>query len=385
MREVARDVVRYLGLAAVPALLDVVRSGSRRERIAVARLLGSYPIERAAHRDLVAQEIDGLEERLVEVQLLRADGGDAYALLGDRLEEEATEHVRAVLRLLYADSGDATLTRIERQLWSVDGVLRRAALEALDHVGRRYPEARPLRGLVDDRPLAERAAEAAAGVVDPPASLDDLLRRCTSDGNWVTRLVAAHTIGAAGRSELADALTCLLGSPRPALRQEAERALARLSPQDSPPQETVMTIVERMLVLKETELFRNLDARDLAGIAGVVDEASYSPGDTIMREGDKGDFLAIVIGGKVSINKGDGKGGEFHIRDLGPPELIGEMSLLEDAPRSASVRSVDKARLLLLSRSEFEALTEEYPGIAPGIARVLSRRLQTLTAQTARR
>jgi hypothetical protein len=217
-----------------------------------------------------------------------------------------------------------------------------------------------------------------------PDAIDDLLRRCAVDGNWVTRLVACHTIGAAGRGGLVDTLVAVVASPRPALRREAERALHALDGERMP-EEAEMTIVERMLLLKETELFRNLDARDLAGIASVVKERTYSPGETIIREGDRGDFLALVVGGKVSVLKSDGKGGEFHVRDLGSPELVGEMALLDEAPRSASIRSVGRAQLLLLSRAEFESLTEEYPGIALGIARVLSRRLQTLTAETARR
>src|SRR5205823_4523230 len=126
VRERAGETVRYFGLAAVPALLDVVRSGSRRERIAVARLLGAYPI------------------------------------------------------------------------------------------ARRVRELAGLAGLIDDRPLAERAADLRARVLDPPRTIDELLRRCAIDGNWVTRLVACHTVGAAGRAGLADALAAVVASPRPA-------------------------------------------------------------------------------------------------------------------------------------------------------------------------
>ena len=146
-----------------------------------------------------------------------------------------------------------------------------------------------------------------------------------------------------------------------------------------------MTIVEKMLMLKETELFRDLDARDLAGIASVVREEAYAPDQTIITEGERGDFLALVVDGQVSVVKADGAGGELEIRRLGRAELVGEMALLEEAPRSATIRAVGRARLLLLSRGAFEELTEEYPGIALGIARVLSRRLQVLTAETARR
>lgn len=383
VREEARDAVRFFGTAVVPALLDVVRSGSRRERMAVSRLLGSYPIRRRAHHDLIGQEMRGLGEQIVGVAMLREAAQPAYAMMADRLEEEATEHVRAILRLLYADTGDETLLRVERQLWSRDAQLRRAAIETLEHLTARQPATRELHHLVDDTSLHDRAALARPRVPTPCASIDELLERCASDGNWVTRLVACHTIGAAGRRELSGVLLQAAASHRTALRLEAERALAILNGETT--EEAPMTIVEKMLLLKETELFRDLDARDLAGVASVTKEAHYAPTEMIIQEGDRGDFLAIVTGGKVSIVKADGAGGEYHIRDLGPPEVLGEMSLLDEAPRSASVRALDRSHLLLLSRAEFEALTEEYPGIALGIARVLSRRLQTLTTQAARR
>ena len=146
-----------------------------------------------------------------------------------------------------------------------------------------------------------------------------------------------------------------------------------------------MTTVERMLLLRQTELFRNLDARDLAGIAGILRETRFASGDTIIREGDRGDFLAIIASGDVDIVKGDGQGGQVLIRRMSRPNVVGEIALLEEGQRTASVIAATQSGLLLLSRAEFEALVEEYPGVALGIARVLSQRLQALTVQAARR
>ena len=385
VRERARQAVEQFGIRAVPALLEMVRSGTRRERLAASRLLGSYPVGRSTHRELIRQEVQELEEQLVNVEMLRDDvhGADCsgFDLLAGRLEEEAAEHVRAVLRLLYADTGDAILPRIERQLFSQDGALRTAAIEALTEQTRRLPGGGHLHRLIDDRPLAQRAADARAHVADPPASVDELLRRCLADPNWVTRLITCHTIGVNGRTALRDQLCELAHDHRAALRTEAAAALARLD--TSAPEDGPMTIVERMLLLKETEIFRNLEARDLAGIAGVVKESAYGAGEAVIREGDRGDFLAIIASGKVSVVKDDGKGGQFVIRHMGRPEAVGEIALLEEGPRSASIVADEPATALLLWRAEFEALIEEYPGIALGIARTLSRRLATVTAQVA--
>lgn len=387
VRERARQAVEHFGVTAVPALLELVRSGTRRERLAASRLLGSYPVGRAAHRELIRQEVEELEVQLVNVDLLTAQGDDGgadprFRLLAGRLEEEAVEHVRAVLRLLYADTGDELLLRIERQLFSQDRALRVAALEALADRVRGVPGGSHMPRLIDERPIAERAVEARARVPDPPGSIDELLRRCAADPNWVTRLIACHTIGDAGRTALRDVLVGFAGDYRAALRTEAEAALARLDGPNAA-KDGAMTIVERMLLLKETEIFRNLEARDLAGIAGVVKEAEFAPGTPVMREGDRGDFLAIIASGKVSVVKNDGQGGTFVIRSMGRPEAVGEIALLEEGPRSASIIADEQSKALLLWRAEFEALIEEYPGVALGIARVLSRRLATITAQVA--
>ena len=415
VRERARACVTAHGAAAVPALLELVRSGTRRERLAASRLLGSYPVGRAVHRQLVEQEVGDLERRIANVQLLRsAADGAVYGLLLSRLEEEVAEHVRAVLRLLYAESGDETLLRIERQLWSHDRRLRAAAVEALREATRREPTARRFRELVDvatDAALpfrAERGGSAGAnattagghrdgrapsprallGTTGAPGAttdpIDDLLRRSAADPNWVTRLIACHTIGLADRKSLEDVLVDFAMDPRAALRTEAEAAFERLNGRTTH-EGAPMTIVERMLLLKETELFRNLEARDLAGIASVAREVDYAAGETIMKEGDRGDFLAIIAAGTISVVKNDDKGGQFLIRQMGRPEAVGEIALLEEGPRSASIVADEPVKALLLFRAEFEALIEEYPGVALGIARVLSRRLATQTALAARR
>jgi hypothetical protein len=334
---------------------------------------------------MIVEEINELERQLVNVDLLRsADEPAPYALLASRLEEEIAEHTRGALRLLYADTGDPTLVRIERQLWSRDGMLRGAALKALEHLTRGIPGAHRLGFLVGDAPFAERAADARRRVADPPTSIVDLLRRCAGDTNWVTRLVACHTIGVARETELQDVLVEFAMDHRSAIRAEADAAF-RHTGGEAAKEGTPMTTVERMLLLKETELFRNLEARDLAGIATVAKESTYAPGEFVMREGDRGEFLAIIAGGKVSVVKNDDKGGQFFIRSMGRGEVVGEIALLEEGPRSASITADEASSALLLWRAEFEALIEEYPGVALGIARVLSRRLLTVTAQAARR
>lgn len=382
VRERATEAIRAFGEVAVPALLDVVRSGNRRERVAVANLLAAYPVPRAEHDAVIAMEVRGLARKIAMAALLAERDDPTMHLLRLRIDEETAEHSRAITRLLFAESGDEFLLRVEKQLWSRDPALRSAALEGLDRAARHHHEAKHARTLIGDDPLATRARLARTIEKDVPATAAEVVWHSAIAGHWVTRLIVAYILGRGEHSESRELLGRLHDDGRASVRDEAERS--QLLAEGTPlAEEMPMTTVERMLLLKETELFRNLEARDLAGIANVVHEARFKGGEAVIREGDRGDFLAIIAHGDVDIMKNTPDGKQIHIRALGRGAVIGEIALLDEGPRSASVIAKTPSHVLTLSRVEFETLIEEYPGVALGISRVLAQRLQTMTAQAA--
>ncbi|MGQ0563334.1 MAG: cyclic nucleotide-binding domain-containing protein [Gemmatimonadota bacterium] len=109
-------------------------------------------------------------------------------------------------------------------------------------------------------------------------------------------------------------------------------------------------------VLEKVPLFEGLSRKDLEKIARLVRGRSVRPGELVFKEGDAGDKFYIVQSGAVEILK-DKAGSEpdrLAVKRAG--ESFGEMALLTDAPRSASVRAVDPANLLVVSRDQFEQL-----------------------------
>ncbi|MCI0521798.1 MAG: SpoIIE family protein phosphatase [Chloroflexi bacterium] len=130
-------------------------------------------------------------------------------------------------------------------------------------------------------------------------------------------------------------------------------------------------------ILGKVPLFQPLPEEELRRLARILEMITPQPGSLLFREDDYGDFFYVLIDGEVEILKALGTPAERLIAVRGPGEFIGEMSLLNlDGLRTASVRTRGKARLLEISRLEFNSLLERQPTLAYRMVRVLSERLK---------
>ena len=136
-----------------------------------------------------------------------------------------------------------------------------------------------------------------------------------------------------------------------------------------------LTTMEKIIFLKESSFFNALPLEELYHIALSVQEESVSEGDVVIREGTLGDKMYIVVSGCLAVHKGDGEE-EFQIAELGERQVFGEMALLDDEPRSASVKVLEQAHLLSLKRDDLERILRRYSSIAFGMMRILSQRLR---------
>lgn len=110
----------------------------------------------------------------------------------------------------------------------------------------------------------------------------------------------------------------------------------------------------------------------------------FGPGEAIVREGEPGDCLFQVLEGQVEVCKEVSPGRQVQVRQLGPGELFGEMTLLLDAPRSATVRALEECRLLRLDRAAVAPLLQEHPELLQQLAQQVEQRrreLDQLSAQ----
>lgn len=128
-------------------------------------------------------------------------------------------------------------------------------------------------------------------------------------------------------------------------------------------------------ILKNIPLFVTLDDRSLKKIEKRLVKEQFKKGKRIIEEGVMGDSLYIIIKGKVDVIKGKGKKAE-KVATLKPFDFFGEMSLLENKPRSASIIAASSTTLIRLSKEEFEELVVAYPKISFEIMKTLSARIR---------
>jgi CRP/FNR family cyclic AMP-dependent transcriptional regulator len=129
-------------------------------------------------------------------------------------------------------------------------------------------------------------------------------------------------------------------------------------------------------VLKAVPLFASFPDEQLRMLVTVVTRRSAPRGSTIMAAGDPTDSLYIIISGRLKVMMGDADGKEVILSILGPGEFFGEMGLIDDAPRSASVVAIEPCELLSIAKRDFKKCLAENFEMATAVMRGLVRRLR---------
>jgi CRP/FNR family cyclic AMP-dependent transcriptional regulator len=123
--------------------------------------------------------------------------------------------------------------------------------------------------------------------------------------------------------------------------------------------------------LQDVALFSACTDRELTQIARASDEVSVEAGKEIVTEGTPGRDFYMIVEGSASVTRGGAK-----LADLGPGQYFGEMSLLDGAPRNATVTATAPTRLLVLGVREFAAVLDSSPGVARKLLQHLAARLR---------
>jgi CRP/FNR family cyclic AMP-dependent transcriptional regulator len=130
------------------------------------------------------------------------------------------------------------------------------------------------------------------------------------------------------------------------------------------------------LLLRNVPLFAVLPEAQLSLLTRVVGRKSYPRSSTIIAAGDPTDALYIVISGRLKVMMSDDEGREVILAILGQGEFFGEMGLVDDEPRSATVIAIEPCELLTIARIDFKKCLAENFDIAMGVMRGLVKRLR---------
>jgi len=133
-----------------------------------------------------------------------------------------------------------------------------------------------------------------------------------------------------------------------------------------------VSITERVMVLKNTELFAETPENVLSSIAPIMREVSYHEGQTIFEKGDLGTSMFVIYDGEVGIY--DGK---VQLACFGRGDVFGELALLDTEPRSAGVVALSDVQLFRIDQGDFYDLMDERGEVLRNIIKILCQRIRT--------
>ena len=131
-------------------------------------------------------------------------------------------------------------------------------------------------------------------------------------------------------------------------------------------------LFDRVLLLKESNIFSKVTTDDLRYIAQALEEDVFFAGERVFDINDQGDHLYIIIEGKIGISIDPDPARKEFVAFIGPSEAFGEMNLVDDLPRSATAHVIEDTRVLALEKSRLSGLLLSYPEIGIGMMRALS-------------
>jgi CRP-like cAMP-binding protein len=130
-------------------------------------------------------------------------------------------------------------------------------------------------------------------------------------------------------------------------------------------------------MLRAVPLFSQCSKRELEMIAAIADEVPLDGGTTLTTQGDRGREFAVIVEGTASVTA-DGK----QIAELGPGDFFGEIALVSDIPRTATVTATSDVDLLLVTARDFRRLMRESPGVQNKVLQALAHRVAELSTRT---
>lgn len=366
--------VRAAAISTLPALRELV------------------PVLRAAMDDPAGIVRDAAALRL-------AEAGVIPALVDDVLASGSPTAARTILDALgrIADRDpriDATVADWARRCLDRAADLQRSRI-ALEHEpgGERDAQAFLVSVLRTRQHELEDAALGALAVLGVPEARG-VIRRCLRSDDPEIRAQAMEALDSIGDRALAGSLVRLLegGDGRdPGSRNDALRTLivdddawiralagrCDVDGGDEVATQRTLTDLDTMLLLRRVPLFEGLAPEDLQRVALASEERGWADGEPLMREGDLGDEMVVLVSGSVRVTRAEPDGGEREVRRYTAGEHIGELAVLRERPRAATVTAEGPVRGLIIGGAALTSILRERPGAAMAMLATLAERIST--------
>lgn len=126
-------------------------------------------------------------------------------------------------------------------------------------------------------------------------------------------------------------------------------------------------------LIKSVSLFSGMGRRELEQVAQLLDEVEVPAGKVLMRQGEVGNDMFVIARGRVSVERNG-----TLIAERGPGTAMGEMSLLSEGPRNATVTAMEPSTLLYAAHREFHSLMDQHPSVRVCILEGLVTKIRAL-------
>ncbi len=141
-----------------------------------------------------------------------------------------------------------------------------------------------------------------------------------------------------------------------------------------------MGLKDEVELLKRVPLFSQIDAAKLKLLAFTSERISFQPDQTMFKQGDTGDAAYVLINGEATV-LAETPQGEVPVATVGENAIIGEIAILCEIPRTATVRASGQVEVLKIEKEHFLRLIREFPEMGIEVMRELANRLSHTTAE----
>ena len=141
-----------------------------------------------------------------------------------------------------------------------------------------------------------------------------------------------------------------------------------------------MSLNEEVELLQNIPLFSKIAPSKLKLLAFTSDRLTFAPGQELFHQGDPGDAAYIIMDGEADVTV-DTPAGEISVAKVRKNDLIGEIAILCDVPRTATIKALSEVTTLAITKELFFQLVTEFPEMAVEIMRELAHRLERTTQQ----
>ncbi|HEX8993290.1 MAG TPA: HEAT repeat domain-containing protein [Anaerolineales bacterium] len=363
VRLAAAESLRRRGPEAAVIVLEVLDSESEAVRdagldaLAPGAVNNSERLRRFAHEEL---------ERVRAVRTQEASlpsSGRAVAFLRESLQRQVRLGEDRLVKIVGLIGNARAMHLVQKSLSGSDAEARAAAMEALETLGDKTL-ARDIITLLEEDPRRS----------SPEAVLSDILLSQDHGNRWTCAL-AIQAIQELGLKDFAAQLEELRQNPDPLIAEVAADALGHF--EKGEPMNTLQTVstLQRVLLLREIPIFSDLSPEDLQRIATAANEQWFPRDTTIFRQDEIGDRMFVIVEGHVHVVR-SANGKEQVLAQRGPGDFVGEMAIIESAPRLASLVTRREVRVLAIDGETFKGILRERPEVSLAVLRSMSRRLR---------